>query len=231
MQTLKFNHLIALAGLFSALSHGEWHATGPFGGASEVVRFVPGSPDLALAATRNGLIYLSRDAAQSWEMIPFPVQLAGALHALEVNGSAWYIGMEANEPWKSGVYKTTDSGHSWTLLPGLKGKPIWSLAIAPSNPEVIAAGADDGVYISDDAGADWHRISPIENQGLKPVVSLAFHPRDTQVLYAGTTHLPWKTMDGGEHWQSIHSGMLDDSDVFSVVVDPRNPEIVLSSGL
>ncbi len=163
-------------------------------------------------------------------MIPFPVQLAGTLHAMEVDPrSAWYVGMEANESWKSGVYKTTDAGLSWTQLPGLKGKAVWSLAIAPANPDLIAAGADDGVYLSEDAGANWRRISPDDNRELRPVVSLAFHPADARILYAGTTHLPWRTTDGGKHWQSIHSGMLDDSDVFSIVVDAKNPQIVLSS--
>jgi hypothetical protein len=64
---------------------------------------------------------------------------------------------------------------------------------------------------------------------VRPVVSLAFHPRDPNVIYAGTTHVPRRTTGGGPHWQSIHSGMLDDSDVFSIVVDPKNPEIVLAS--
>ena len=132
--------------------------------------------------------------------------------------------MEGNNPWTSGVYKTSDQGRSWTQL--LTGKPVWSLALSG---EKIAAGVDDGVYLSNDAGASWTRISPLENRELRPVVSLAFHPSDTNILYAGTTHLPWRTTDGGQHWQSIHSGMLDDSDVFSIVVDPNNPEIVLSS--
>lgn len=132
--------------------------------------------------------------------------------------------MEGNESWASGVYKSTDSGRSWKHL--LKGKAVWSLAIAG---EKIAAGVDDGVYLSADSGQTWKRISPVENRELRPVVSLAFHPQDANVIYAGTTHLPWKTIDGGQHWQSIHSGMLDDSDVFSIVVDPKNPEIVLSS--
>lgn len=186
-----------------------------------MVRFLPGG---ALAATRNGLIYQSRDAIHSWQMVQFPVQLAGTLHALEVSGDAWYVGMEGSNAWASGVYKTTDAGKTWKQL--LKGRPVWSLAISAGK---IAAGSDDGVYLSADSGETWKRISPVENRELRPVVSLAFHPNDTNVIYAGTTHLPWKTTDGGEHWQSIHSGMLDDSDVFSIVVDPKNPEIVLSS--
>ena len=74
-------------------------------------------------------------------MIPFPAQLAGTLHALETDSTSWYVGMEGNNPWTSGVYKTSDQGRSWTQL--LTGKPVWSLALSG---EKIAAGVDDGVY-------------------------------------------------------------------------------------
>ncbi|HWR54753.1 MAG TPA: hypothetical protein VN428_26835, partial [Bryobacteraceae bacterium] len=70
---------------------------------------------------------------------------------------------------------------------------------------------------------------PESNRELRPVVSLAFHPRDGNVIYAGTTHLPWRTRDGGKTWQSIHSGMLDDSDVFSIAVEAASPTNVYSS--
>jgi photosystem II stability/assembly factor-like uncharacterized protein len=56
-----------------------------------------------------------------------------------------------------------------------------------------------------------------------------FAPDDRKVIYAGTPHLPWKTSDGGETWQSIHEGMIDDSDIFSIYVDPRKPGRVLLS--
>jgi hypothetical protein len=48
-------------------------------------------------------------------------------------------------------------------------------------------------------------------------------------MYAGTTHLPWKTTDGGATWKSIHQGMIDDSDVFSIHVDSKSPERVYAS--
>ena len=49
------------------------------------------------------------------------------------------------------------------------------------------------------------------------------------MIYAGTSHLPWKTSDNGKTWESIHSGMIDDSDVFSIYIDPRSPKQVFAS--
>ena len=38
-----------------------------------------------------------------------------------------------------------------------------------------------------------------------------------------TWHLPWKTEDGGKTWHSIKQGVIDDSDVFSIVIDQAQP--------
>jgi photosystem II stability/assembly factor-like uncharacterized protein len=37
------------------------------------------------------------------------------------------------------------------------------------------------------------------------------------------------TTDGGELWRSIHDGMLDDSDVFTILVDERSPNRVFAA--
>ena len=47
--------------------------------------------------------------------------------------------------------------------------------------------------------------------------------------YAGTWHLPWKTTDGGSTWQNIKEGIIEDSDVFSIIIDPTHPNIVFAS--
>ncbi len=210
----------------------SWRSLGPYGGGAEVIRAVPDTKDFVLAATRTGLLFESNNGGASWNNIPFPAQSAGVLHALEIDprsGSSWYAGIEGNNAQTSGVYRTGDSGRSWTLLPATKGIAIWSLSFSPSNPDVMAAGADSGVYLTRDGGTSWKLISPPGDPELRPVVSLAFDPGDSKIIYAGTTHLPWRTSDGGATWQSIHTGMIDDSDVFSIQVDPHRPERVLAS--
>jgi photosystem II stability/assembly factor-like uncharacterized protein len=221
-----------LAGTGCYEGRAEWLATGPFGGAAEIVRVAPKQPNLVLAATGNGLLYRSLDGGASWMHRAFPAQFAGTLHALEIDPrypGTWYVGMESDNPGVAGVHKTEDGGTTWKLLPGLRGKAVWALAVWPAQPDVIAAGASDGVFLSRDAGASWARISPESNRELRPVVSLAFHPANRDILYAGTTHLPWRTRDGGAHWESIHSGMLDDSDVFSFAVEAQSPNSVFTS--
>lgn len=214
------------------IASADWRSTGPFGGDAEVIRVVPKAPGLVIAGAHNGLLYISRNGGAFWNNIPFDGQSTGTLHALEVDprsANTWYVGMEGDHPWTSGVYKTIDAGATWTLLPGTKGKAVWSLAIWSANPDIVAAGTADGVYRSSDAGRNWMRISSPDNQELRPVVSLAFDPIDGNVIYAGTTHLPWRTTNGGASWESIHTGMIDDSDVFSIQVDFHHPTQVYAS--
>ena len=47
-------------------------------------------------------------------------------------------------------------------------------------------------------------------------------------MYAGTWRQAYRTLDGGRTWQRIHQGMAIDRDVFSVTIDPRNPDALLA---
>ena len=233
-RTLCFMALVSAAGSLGhpATAWAGWTSSGPFGGAAEVVRVVPKPPGVVLAATANAMLYRSTNGGASWTRLPFPAQFAGTLHALEVDPRApgtWYAGIESTNPAVAGVYRTQDSAATWHSLAGLKGRSVWALAQWPADPRTIAAGTDEGVFLSNDGGDSWARISPASNTDLRPVVSLAFDPSDRRILYAGTLHLPWRTRNGGADWESIHSGMLDDSDVFSVAVETDSSQSVFAS--
>ena len=64
---------------------------------------------------------------------------------------------------------------------------------------------------------------------LHEVESIAIDPKDPRTIYAGTWHLPWKTTDGGANWHNIKQGLIDDSDVFSIIIDPTVPSVVYTS--
>jgi photosystem II stability/assembly factor-like uncharacterized protein len=87
----------------------------------------------------------------------------------------------------------------------------------------------DGVFRSADAGKTWQRISPEGHEELRNFDSIAIDPGDARIIYAGTYHLPWKTTDSGEHWAPVHEGMIDDSDVMSILVDRTRPRRIFAS--
>src|SRR5215469_261860 len=145
--SLLTSTLYVTAGLLVLLSanvDAEWRTSGPFGGEAELIRVVPKTPGFVIAGAHNGLLFASHNGGASWNDIPFSGQMQGVLHALEVDpktDGTWYAGMEGAKPWMSGVYKTSDGGQTWQLLPGMKEKAVWSLAIWKGDSNVIAAGA------------------------------------------------------------------------------------------
>jgi len=70
------------------------------------------------------------------------------------------------------------------------------------------------------------RITPEHHDDLRNFDSVAFDPKSDDIIYAGTYHLPWKTSNGGKDWFPIVKGMIDDSDVMSIIVDPGNSDNV-----
>jgi photosystem II stability/assembly factor-like uncharacterized protein len=118
-----------------------------------------------------------------------------------------------------GVFRSTDSGVTWSPFRDVDGQSVRSLAVSRKDPAVLVAGTLEGVYQSTNTGRSWLRISPYKHEEIRNVESVAIDPEDPKVIYAGTWHLPWKTTDGGETWFSIKEGLIDDSDVFAITVD------------
>ena len=122
-----------------------------------------------------------------------------------------------------------DAGHTWSESADFKGQPVHALAQAPSDPHILFAGTLQGVFRSSDGGATWTEISPPGSHEIHEIESLAVDPADPDIVYAGTWHLPWKTTDGGKTWHNIKEGLIVDSDVFSIIVDPEHAHTVYLS--
>lgn len=190
-----------------------------------VVQVDPHHPGTLLAGTATALLFRTRDAGNSWKQLLFPPALHATLHAVlidPVNPHTYFVAVSSEIPLYAGLFRSLDDGLTWQKVTELNQKQVWSLAYWPVDGRVMAAGAQDGVYLSRDGGQNWDHIAD-ESSGPHPVVSLAFDVVNSNTLYAGTPHLAWKTTDGAKTWRLIHRGMKADSDVFSIAVDSFNP--------
>ncbi len=82
------------------------------------------------------------------------------------------------------VFRTTDSGLSWTNISGnLPDVPVASMAVDPTDSNDLFVGTDVGVFRSVDGGSTWVSF----NDGLPnaSVYAIAFHPA-TRDLFAAT---------------------------------------------
>lgn len=216
----------------AAIAATFWQLLGPYGGTAHGVRVAPSNPETVVVFTADSQIFASQNRGMEWKPQVFPAQHGTTMHALVIDAQdpkIWLAGVEDDQGHLSGLYRTSDAGANWSTPEELKGSAVWSLAVSPAHPGLAIAGTNKGVYRSTDRGETWTRISDESYVDLRPVVSVAIDPRDANTIVAGTTHLPWRTTDGGKTWDSIHRGMLDDSDVFSMVMHPQTAGIVYAS--
>ncbi len=209
---------------------------GPDGGDARAFAYDPRNPERIFLGTSAGKLFLSTDGGATWTRF---AQLGkGEDFVLDnisidprnpdnIYVAAWSL---ENKKGSDGeLFRSRDGGKTWETLNGMHGKSIRAMELAPSDPSIIVVGALDGVFRSKDGGQTWERLSPEGHPQIHNVESVAVDPVDPDIVYAGTWHLPWKTADGGKTWKSNKTGLIDDSDVFSIIVSGSNPKDVYLS--
>lgn len=225
--------VLAFVCLFSFSANGQtWRSVGPPGGDVQSLTAAPGSARTLYLGTSDGHVFGSRDGAEHWELLGrigehhddvIMSMVVDVASTSTIYATSWTLSSHGG-----GVYRSNDGGHTWQLI-GLEGLVVRAIAQAPSNPNVLIAGATSGVFRSDDSGQHWARISPEKHDDLRNFDSIAIDPHDPNTIYAGTYHLPWKTVDGGKNWAPVHQGMVDDSDVMSITIDQSDASHVFAS--
>jgi photosystem II stability/assembly factor-like uncharacterized protein len=211
-----------------------WQAVGPAGGDVRALASDPAHPSALYLGTTDGAIFASRDAGVDWEQLGVVGESHNAVVTSIIvdprDSARMYVSTWTRESVGEGggVFLSSDGGKTWRDS-GLAGHSVRALVQAASDPATLVAGALDGVFLSRDSGETWHRVTPDGDSELRNFDSLAIDPLNPRIIYAGTFHLPWKTTDGGEHWAPIHAGMIDDSDVLSLVTDVGNPRRIFAS--
>jgi photosystem II stability/assembly factor-like uncharacterized protein len=144
-----------------------------------------------------------------------------------------------------GIFKTTDNGAHWdAIFDDQDVSSVGSLAIAPSDPNVIWAGTGEafirsnisignGIYKSTDAGKTWTR-SGLEKTGR--IGRIIVDPKNSDVVIAcalGHAYGPqqergvFRTSDGGKTW--TRTLFVDENTGCSdIAMDASNPRILFA---
>ncbi|MFN8179747.1 MAG: FlgD immunoglobulin-like domain containing protein [bacterium] len=181
-----------------------------------------------LEKTTNGFSFgtvfdgTGTDGRANWSM---PVVMAPSDHLTLYAGT-----------WR--VWRTTNAGSTWTAIsPDLTDGPgggnlvfgtLTTLAVAPSAPGTIWAGADDGnVRVTTNGGGTWANVRA--GLPVRWVTRVAADPLDATIGYVALSgyhqdetqpHL-FRTTNVGATWTDI-SGNLPSAPVNDIVVDPQN---------
>ena len=148
------------------------------------------------------------------------------------NNQVLYYGAER-------LFRTTNSAASWSAIsPDLtpifytRLGTITTVAVAPSNSNVIWAGTDAGnVWVSTDYGANWNEVTG--TLPLRWVTRVVADYNDENVAYVTFSGLKWtdpqphvfRTSDQGQNWSDI-SGNLPDAPINAFAVDPYRPNVI-----
>ncbi len=207
----------------------------------------------------NG-IYFSNDGGVTWASkgLEATERISG-IEIHPENSNVVYVGALGalwGDSEDRGVYKSTDGGTTWEKILYVNASTGCSdLLMDPKNPDVLYAamwehrrtawsfnsgGANSALYKSTDGGATWNKIHNGFPKGKLGRVGIAIAPSSPNVLYAAIEAEQdedkglYRSDDGGANWEQLNKnfGLVVRPFYFSrLVVDPRNPDVVLKAGL
>jgi photosystem II stability/assembly factor-like uncharacterized protein len=192
----------------------RWRFIGPTGNRVTSVVGVPGDPRVYYAGAASGGIFKTIDGGIHWQPVfdSQPVMSIGSIAVAPSDSNVVWAG--TGEPFirshisvGQGIYKSTDAGRTWILTGLEKTGRIASIAIDPSNPDIVLACAlghgygpqqERGVYRTSDGGKSWQRTLFVdENTGCS---DMAMDPGNPRVAFAGMWQIEihtWGRESGG----------------------------------
>jgi photosystem II stability/assembly factor-like uncharacterized protein len=142
----------------------------------------------------------------------------------------------------SGIAQQVDpavfAGMRWRSIGPNRSGYVAAPAGVPGDPTTYYVGLPEGgVWKSSNGGTTWEPI--FDSEHVASVGAVVVAPSNHRVVYVGTgdrsgwSFTPgngvYKSIDGGRTWTNI--GLRGSSYVSAIVVDPRNPDIVLVAAL
>jgi photosystem II stability/assembly factor-like uncharacterized protein len=211
-----------------------WRCIGPSRGGRVVAGAGdPVNPAVFYFGAVAGGVWKTTDAGTTWVNISdgyLKTSSVGAIAVSEADPSVIYVGMgettiRIDVSYGDGVYKSTDSGKTWSHCGLTETRHIGQVRIHPRNPDIVFVAAlghafgkneERGVYKSTDGGKTWRKT--LYKSDKAGAVDLTFDPNNPNVIYAslweahrnfwelssgGPDSGLWKSLDGGETWTEI----------------------------
>ncbi len=181
--------------VYRSTDRGEtWIYRGSNGGPQCAMAVRPDSSNIILSGRGNGHISKSTDGGATWRIVQ-PNFSGGEVPKIEISPTnpliAYATTNGADNDTTLAAWKTTDGGEHWFKLP-LRGINIWSLAVAPNDPNTAYIGTFSDiirtVYKTTDGGQTWNDFG-IRFSESSDMYSwkIKIHPLDADVVWMAVT--------------------------------------------
>ncbi len=153
----------------------HWRQIGPTrAGRARALSGVPSQPNVFYIGFDNGGVWRSTDYGSNWEPL-FDRESTGSIGAIAVapsDPSILYVGTGAgiirpDLATGNGVYKSIDTGRTWTRLGLFESQMIAMIDVDPANPNRLfvavlghpyGPNAERGIYRSTDGGQSFEKV-------------------------------------------------------------------------
>lgn len=219
------------------------------------IRVHPNNPDIAYVAAIGHAfgpnpdrgVFRTTDGGASWKKILFINDSTGATdisidptNPRIIFASMWKFqrspwGMEAGGG-KSGLWKSTDGGDTWTEItrnPGMPKALIGKIgvSVSPANPRRIYASVEakdtlGGIFRSDDGGDTWMRTNGQQQFQVRPwyYSAVTADPTNENTVWVMNLQV-WKSIDGGRTFSMVR---VPHGDTHIMWVDPKNSDRLIN---
>ena len=213
------------------------------------IRVHPANPDLVYVCAlghpygpndERG-VFRSKDGGKTWQKVLFRSNHSGAVDLSfdPQNPQVMFAAIwdAYRTPWslssggpESGLFKSTNGGDTWAEITRNAGMPrgvIGKIGVSVSGADgkriyAIIEAEDGGVFVSDDTGTTWKRIS--EDRRLRQrafyYTRLYADPKARDTLYVLNTGF-YKSTDGGKTYKTIRVPHGDNHDLWIASNDPQ----------
>lgn len=197
----------------AGISSNQWASVGPgsVGGRIRTIVIDPTNTNKMWLGSVAGGIWRSTDAGASWSPVnDFMGNLSISSLVIDPNNTnILYAGTgegfyNSDAVRGSGVFKTTDGGATWNMLPSTNPATVsawyWvnRLAIHPTDSNILLAATNSGVYRSINSGVAWTRVDSTRT------LDIRFDPNDGNKAIAGRKDGKIVySADGGATWNAV----------------------------
>ena len=205
-------------------------------------------------------IYKTTDGGQNWKNMGLEKsERISNIIVHPSNSDIVYVGVLGalwGDSEERGVYKTTNGGTTWEKIFYINaGTGCSELVMDPANPDILysafwefrrtaysfnSGGLNSALYKSTDGGKSWNKIHNGFPGGKLGRIAVAVAPSDPSRLYAvletekDSDKGLYRSDDAGKSWTRTSGDfeLVVRPFYFSrIVVDPKNPDILMKAGL